>query len=825
MDEKNWRRVKEIFLAALEKDAASRAVFLNEVCPEDLEMRKEVESLLAAHEEIEDFIEEPVFQVGEVFSNGSNHTEKHFGNYRIIREIGAGGMGAVFLAERHDGEYDQQVAIKIIRQTIAETEIINRFKRERQILASLNHANIARLLDGGVSSDGLPFLAMEFVEGEAITKYAARENANLEDRLKLFLKVCAAVSYAHQNLIVHRDLKPSNILVTKDGEPKLLDFGLAKLLDENLSNEAAQTQTAFRALTPAYASPEQLKGEALTTASDIYSLGVVLYELLTDERPFQLDGKSLEKIIKTVTALEPIAPSAIQNSKFKIQNPKSLKGDLDNIVLMALRKEADRRYQSVEAFAEDIERYLKGLPVAARSNTFKYRAEKFVQRNKVGVLAASLIILSLIGGIVGSVWQARIAGREQEKAERINDFLEQTLKYSNPIFSNSRKDRRETTVNEVLDEAARRLDGGEFDASPEVKAELERTVAITYLGQSKFLQSRKHMEQYVILLKELYGENHPKMIVGSMLWAQLLFAKDELSEAEKIYRRYLPPLRSEYQNGTIKTEILADALNQFAYLRRTQGDSREAESLFRETLELFPKLPADSLDDFTTTRSTLASTIADQGRFDEALGTAREAVEEFRAKGETDSPSYGFALTVYGGFLTEKGDYSNADASLHEAETIFRKLLSPNALWLGDNLRNQAVSLYGQGKYAEALERTYETLKIYDEGFGKHYDHYPTALIVKGLSLAKTGQTGEGEKILREAVKIRTESLPKEHFWVALANSALGECLTIEKRYAEAEPLLSESYESLKTSQGAENPRTQLAKSRLDSFYQLKVKN
>ncbi|MEP6904173.1 MAG: serine/threonine-protein kinase, partial [Actinomycetota bacterium] len=742
---------------------------------------------------------------------------KHFGNYKIIREIGAGGMGAVFLASRADGEFSQQVAIKLIRQAIAEREIIERFKRERQILANLNHPNIAKLLDGGVSVTGEPFIAMEFVEGEPITKFAARENLNLEARLKLFLKVCAAVAYAHRNLIVHRDLKPSNILVNQEGEPKLLDFGLAKLLDENLSSDAAQTQTAFRALTPAYASPEQLKGEVLTTASDIYSLGVVLYELLTGRRPFQFDGKSLEQIIKTVTVVEPLPPSA--NPKSKMRNPK-LRGDLDNIVLMALRKGPERRYKSVEAFAEDIERYLKGLPVAARSNTFKYRAEKFIQRNKVGVLAASLIILSLIGGIVVSIWQARIAEREQEKAERINNFLEQTLKYSDPMFSNSRKDRRETTVNEVLDEAAKRLDNGEFDALPEVKAELERTVAITYHGQSKFSQSRKYMEQYVILLRELYGENHPKMIAGSMLWAELLFAKDELDEAEKIYRRYLPPLRSEYQKGTVKTEILADALNQFAYLRRTQGDSREAEALFRETLALFPELPAGLSNAFATTRSTLASTIADQGRFDEALETARQAVEEFHSRGETDSPSYGFALTIYGGFLSEQGDYSNADATLREAETIFRKLLSPQNLWLGDNLRNQAVALYGQGKYVEAIKQTDEALKIYDESFGKHYDQYPTALIVKGLSLVKNGQTIEGEKLLREAVKIRVESLPKEHFWIALANSALGECLMIEKRYTEAEPLLSESYESLKVSQGAENPRTKLAKSRLAALYE-----
>ena len=437
MDEKSWQNVKKIFLAALAEKAENRPKFLVEICGRDHELLAEIESLLAAHEESADFIEEPVFQTGEVFTDDdANQREKHFGSYKIIGEIGAGGMGAVFLAERSDGEFEQKVAIKIIRQAIAETEIINRFKRERQILASLDHPNIAKLLDGGVSEGGQPFLAMEYVDGEAITKFTERENPSLEARLKLFLKVCAAVAYAHRNLIVHRDLKPGNILVTKDGEPKLLDFGLAKLLDEHLSNDAKQTQTAFRALTPAYASPEQLKNEPLTTASDIYSLGIIFYELLTGERPFHFEGKNLQEIIQTVTQSEPIAPSAIQHSKFKIQNSKNrkseignrkLNADLDNIALTAVRKEPARRYQSVEAFADDIERYLKGLPVAARPNTLNYRFSKFVKRHKIGAMAAGLILLSLIGGTVVSVWQARNTRREKDKAEVVNRFLQALL--------------------------------------------------------------------------------------------------------------------------------------------------------------------------------------------------------------------------------------------------------------------------------------------------------------------------------------------------------------------------------------------------------------
>ena len=697
MDQKNWQTVKEHFLAALELDITERSGFLNVVCVNDPEMLAEVESLLAAHNDIGDFIENAAFRAEGVFSNGTDHTDRHFGHYKIIREIGSGGMGAVYLAERDDGEFSQRVAVKIIRQAIAETELVNRFKRERQILATLNHQNIAKLLDGGVSDDGLPFLAMEFVEGSAITKYAAEKGLSLNDRLRLFIKVCGALSYAHRNLIVHRDLKPSNILVTDEGEPKLLDFGLAKLLDADIAGDTEQTQTAFRALTPAYASPEQLSNGVITTASDVYSLGVVLYELLTGSRPFKFDGKSLDDIIRTVSNVEPRLPSANSRSTGSKTN---LKGDLDNIALMALRKEPESRYRSVEAFSDDIQRYLDGLPVSARRPTVRYRFSKFITRHKASVAAVCLILLALFGGITVSFWQAKETRRQKEKAEAINSFLEQTLKYANPILSNLRKNGEETTVNEVLDEAARRLDSGEFDSNPEVKAELERTVGSTYFSQGKYNQGRKHFGSYFSLLRQLYGESHPKMVEGSVIWAGLLFAKGQLGEAETVFRQNLPRLREEYMNGEASAETLADALNNFAYLRRTQGDSREAESLFRATLGLIPLLTGESFNSVATTRSTLASTIADQGRFDEALQTAADAVDEFQTRGETDSPNAGFALTVYGGFLSDKGDYAAADANLKAAESIFRKFLTPRTLWLGDNIRNQALSSYRQARYA-----------------------------------------------------------------------------------------------------------------------------
>ncbi len=832
---KKWHRVKNIFLDALELEDTPREDFLNKKCRKDSEIRNEVEKLLAAHFAAENFIEKPAAEVVSIFqTNGSSFQPKHFGHYKIIKEIGAGGMGAVFLAERADGEFSQQVAIKIIRQTIAESELINRFKRERQILANLNHPNIAKLLDGGVSDDGLPFLAMEFVEGEAITKFAERENLNLEARLKLFLKVCSSVAYAHRNLTVHRDLKPSNILVTTEGEPKLLDFGLAKLLDNNLLNDSTQTQTAFRALTPAYASPEQLKNELITTASDIYSLGIVFYELLTGERPFHFEGKSLDEIIKTVTQVEPPAPSAITNYKLQISdsetrnnrksniaNRKFLKGDLDNIALTALRKEPERRYKSVEAFADDIERYLTGLPVSARPNTFKYRAAKFIKRHKIGVLAASLILLSLIGGIVVSVWQAQVARGEKAKADTVNRFLAEMLNYSDPNTAVKKGANELITIKDVLDKAAKHLEDEKFSAQPDVKAELNYILGDSYNTQGFYESAEKHIRAALEEQSKIYDGNNSHIIQTKLLLAGILAQRGKRSETDEILQETIPLARAEFQKGNLGVVILMNALESFAVNRRALGNSKEAEDLMRESLALEPFVSENEKQVLIVARGTLSLTLFDQGKLDEAIATQKEYVAELRQASTSETWEYGYALTVLGSFLSERSKFSEADENLSKGEAIYRQLVGNSHLFLGDNLRIQANSLYQQNRFAEATNKITETLKIYRANTDAQYINFATALMIQGLILNKTGKSDEAEKILHEAVEIRQKNLPPEHFLTALAKSALGECLMTQKKFAEAETLLTESFESLKSSQGAENPRTILAQTRLITLYEV----
>jgi serine/threonine-protein kinase len=846
MSPEQWARLKELFRVAFEYDPTRRAAYLDEACADDTTLRAEIESLLASHDHAENFIESPAFAdtVKAITDAPAEQIAgRHVGSYQLIREIGRGGMGTVYLAQRADEEYEKLVAIKVVRRGMDTEDILRRFRNERQILASLDHPNIARLLDGGTTEDGLPYLVMEYVEGTRVTDYCDEHRLTTNERLKLFRAICAAVQHAHQNLVVHRDLKPSNILITPEGTPKLLDFGIAKVLDAGPSALAAShTLTELRVFTPDYASPEQVRGENLTTSSDVYSLGVVLYELLTGHRPYRSVTAPPHDLARVICEQEPTKPSqAISDYGSRIadstrlssdppsaiRNPQSLRGDLDNIILMALRKEPARRYASVGQFSEDIRRHLDALPVVARKDTYAYRTTKFVRRNRLGVAAAGVVLLSLLGGFVATAWQARAARaqaraarEEKARAESVSTFLAGMLKYSNPLINVPGKQGGATTMQDVLDEAAKRLDGDEFSQQPEVRAELEKIIADSYFGQGRQDLHAQHLKEFVRLQKSLNRENDPQTIVATAVWAHLLFADQNLTESEKAFREVLPRMRAGHEKGNIPAQDLTNALNTFGYLRRTQGDSHEAEAAFREVLAIGPEIPRDErLLTTGLTRSTLASTLADQGRFDEALETSREAVAEYRQTGRTDMADFGFVLTVYGGFLTDRGDFAEADESLIEAETILRRRQSPTSLWLGDNLRNQAVSFYHQGKYAESQSKVTEAEKIYLKSFGTSYDHYPTVLIARGLILDKTGKSPEGEKILREALRLRVASLPTEHFWVAVAKGALGECLTTQKRFAEAEPLLDESYAALDARLGRRDPRTVEALRRLASLY------
>lgn len=443
MTTERWNRVNELFHSALHLSGVEREQFLRDHCGDDPEVLEEVQSLLDSHEKAGNFISEGVppelihsiAEPYELLVSGET-----IGVYKILKELGRGGMGAVYLAVRADQVYEKYVAIKLLKRGMDTDEVLRHFRNERQILAGFDHPNIARLLDGGTTRSGIPYFVMEYVEGMPIDEYCDHHRLTITQRLELFRQVCAAVSYAHRRLVIHRDIKPSNIVVTPEGMPKLLDFGVAKILDTE--GEGGSTATGIRMMTPEYASPEQAMGLPVTTGSDVYSLGVVLYELLTGQAPYRFQSRSPLEVVRVINTTQPQLPSSSFStlisedhqgatliaavSAARDTSPDQLKrrlrGDLDNIVLMAIRNETHRRYQSVEQLSEDIRRHLVGLPVIARKDTVVYRMTKFARRNRIAVAAAVLVLLSLIAGVVATTWQAQKAKAEQARAEYAREF-------------------------------------------------------------------------------------------------------------------------------------------------------------------------------------------------------------------------------------------------------------------------------------------------------------------------------------------------------------------------------------------------------------------
>ncbi|HQU84991.1 MAG TPA: serine/threonine-protein kinase, partial [Pyrinomonadaceae bacterium] len=507
MDAAKWQNIKQLMSAAIELSAEKRRDFLAQ--ESDIEIRTAVEKLIAAHERAEDFIEKPI-AVERGFAEDDTEDVfigKQIEDYLILERIGAGGMGAVYLAERLHSDFKQKVALKIIKRGMDSEAILKRFARERRILSTLKHPNIAQLLDGGISKEGLPFFVMEYIEGFPLKQFCSIKDVSLEQRLEIFRQICAAVDEAHKNLIIHRDLKPSNIFVTADGTPKLLDFGIAKLLSDE-DDEATATQAKM--LTPEYASPEQITGKNITTSSDIYSLGVILYELLSGHRPFETKGKSFDEIIKSVCETEPKLPSSVvirpsfagenatlqnkgqltkeegQRTKNEGQrtNPKLLVGDLDNIILKALRKEPSERYDSARQFSDDILRFLNGLPVLARQQTLKYRFGKYVRRHRIGVFAAALVLLSLVGGISVATWQAIVARRERARAEqRFNDVRQLANAVIFDYHDSVEKLPGSTDLRQrMVKDAAEYLDKLAVESSDDIALQTELAAAYDRLG-------------------------------------------------------------------------------------------------------------------------------------------------------------------------------------------------------------------------------------------------------------------------------------------------------------------------------------------------------
>ncbi|MDX1487803.1 MAG: serine/threonine-protein kinase, partial [Acidiferrobacterales bacterium] len=669
MSDDSLERLKRLFDAAQLHAPEDRSAFLDAVCADDPALRQELDSLLEADDQAEAqaFLQQPVSGwptslLGDL--GGAAEDEligQHVGPYVVQRHLGQGGMGDVYLALREQ-PFKQYVALKIIRGGMNRREVLARFAVERQILASLNHPNIARLLDGGVTADGLPYFAMEYVKGRPITRYCDENKLPLRAWLRLFQQVCQAVQYAHQNLIIHRDLKPSNILVTETGTIKLLDFGIAKLLNPSMSPVAQPvTRVELRLMTPEYASPEQVRNEQLTTASDVYSLGVILYELLTGHRPYRVAGRPTQEIIEIVCEQDPPAPS-VQISKAETlersdgsereitpeevgakrgTQPERLRrqvrGDLDTIVLMALRKEASRRYGSSEQLEQDIERYLTGLPIVARPNTVRYRLHKLLVRHRAAAVAAVLVVLSLVVGTSAALWQAERARTERDRArteaqkaeqarvqaEAVTNFLTGLFEANTPQENHG----DDLTARELLERGTERIEQLSDQAS--VQAQLLSVIGMVYQSMGQYDDAQQLLEQALFLRREEFGEQSPEVAESLNDVGFAHYLKGDYDAAQPYLQKALTLRRGFSADGHDPLEV-AESLNLLAAIELRQGDYDAAESLYREALAVRRKLLGERHADVATSMNNLARLLRLKGDYDEAEGLLNEALSQWQ---------------------------------------------------------------------------------------------------------------------------------------------------------------------------------------------------
>lgn len=791
-------KASEIFAEAVELNKEDRPQFLDKECQGNEVLQAEVRSLLSVYEKDYDVFEQPLTQIQNFFAQ-DEELQKQFGHYQIIRELGHGGMGVVYLAERADGQFEQQVAIKLMRHLSADKYLVQRFKDERQILAKLHHPNIAGLIDGGMADNGQSFLAMEYIDGVEIDKFCQENNLSLTERLKLFLKVCDGVAYAHRNLVIHRDIKPSNILVNRENEPKLLDFGLAKLQAENV--DAKQTQTGFRLLTPAYASPEHLKGRTITTTSDIYSLGVVLYEILTGTRPFQTEGKSMEEIIQTVSESEPNAPSQVQS---EISVTQKIDRDLDNIILMALRKEPERRYASAEQFAQDIKNYLEGNPVIARPNTFAYRAEKFFKRNKLSVSVAGLALLAIIGGLIAVIWQAEVARRqrdvaqaERDKAERINKFMQQMLSFSNQSLSSVSPVLRDknVTVNEMLEQITPSIET-ELADQPDIQAKVLRTIGNSYASQGNYEKAEKNFRSALETQIKLYGEDNTETAETMTALGAISESQGKFAEANQFAEKAVNFYRKQQVEFPETSPFkLIQALGSYASIKYASLDVDSAKGIYEEAMKIASEanLKGQERESYAAIKLNFGDFLSGQGKIEEGGKLMREGIDLHNEISSKPVWEIGNAKTLLAKNLIHKGQVDEAYKLLADGEQILRETIGEKNIYFAGNLFEQA-RLLNQKKEFKASEIVARKALTLSEPF-YHPDDPVIGMIltVLGYSVTQNGKLKEGEALFQRVLNILNHSSVKFPPVSVNLKLSFSDNLLKQNRLAEAEAMATEA--------------------------------
>ena len=776
-----WQKAKQIVLRAEELRPEDREAYLDHACGDDQELRETVDALLKAAADsgrLADFLEDPpVSLLTECPVPG------RIGAYRPLHEIGRGGAGVVYLAEHTAENFKQKVAIKILSRQ-PDAGWAERFHSERQILANLVHPNICRLYSAGSLPDGRPYFAMEHIEGTPITRYCAEKNLGFAARLKIFRQVCEAVQFAHQNLVIHRDLTPGNILVTESGEPKLLDFGIAKLQESDEDSSGTQLPDEERLLTLRYASPEQVHGTATTTTTDVYSLGVILYQLLTGRLPYRYEkGKALEpeQIIteQEVPAPSSLAGAAADDEEHLIGTGDQLRGDLDAIVLMALRKEPRQRYQSVVAFSEDIERHLQHRPIRAQKATLLYRSRKFVCRNRLGAATALLVLLLVCGSFLVLTFERRRAVEERDKSQEIAAFLKKIFKSADAFMG----DPEAVTAKELLDRAAQRLERGELTAQPGVRSDLQQTMADSYLNLGIFEPAEQLARNAMELREELHGPDHQDVAESQRTLALVVADNGDFESAKKLLDASLRTRRQRL--GNMHPDV-ADTLSSLGFVEFSRAHYEAAERFQKEALEIRRAVYGEFHEDIAQSLNFLGLTLRELQRTSEAESRFLESLKICRAVLGDDHPQVAVRLHNLGLVYRVQERFKEAEKHHREALEILEQSLGPKHFAVATTINMMALFLEKHGRYEEALPLQLRALAIRQELFGT--DHYSTAVSINNLGAIyfKMGRLSESEEALREAVRIRRAVLRPNH--PSLGNSlvTLGTTLLGQGRFEEA---------------------------------------
>ncbi|MDJ0698977.1 MAG: serine/threonine-protein kinase [Woeseiaceae bacterium] len=851
-----WARVETLFHEASGLREAERDAFLASACGDDEPLLAYVRALLAGTSDIDATIERTIADTMQMAFEplpGEGIRGELIGPYRVERLIGSGGMGMVYLAERADQQFEQRVAIKLGRHRLIDPQAENRFRTERQILADLDHPNIARLLDGGTTEEGIPYLVMEYIDGVRIDTYCDTQGLGLAERLRLFSTICAAVHHAHQNLIIHRDIKASNILVTDDGTPKLLDFGIAKLTDTQGAATAGLTREGAVILTPENAAPEQVLGETVTTATDTYALGLLLYALLTGVRAYAISDQTSPRDFARLVCEEelPLPSERVASELGDDRLARRLRGDLDTIILNALRKDPTRRYRSATALALDIDLHLRSMPIVARADSWRYRTGRFLRRHYAAVAAGIAMLAMLATFTVALMVQNQRIAEERDTAREVSQFLEDIFMSQDPARARG----ADVTADEVLAAGASRI-RHDLDGRPEIQSTLMGTIGRVYYSLGAYEPSVEMLEDALRLREDAYGADATETALARNDLAETLIRQAQYERAETLLQGALAINRRHA--GT--SAAIASNLFNLAEVYLATGNLADAETFARESIGLLERLGPGYQLELAEAKSLLARTLQVRGDFESTETLLLEAIDLVESSEGPDHPLVAYYLQNLGVLQRSKGDLEVAAATLQRAVESTRRILGDKHDLLAAILVDQGMLrlVHGESASAEQVIREAlaiseanhgkmhprvgyqktilgmalhdgqdhgaaelelrEALSIYSQVLGPDSQYTASVLTELGAVLSSAGQSGDALEMLQKALDIRVRDYPADHELVAKTRVELAIAYLELGQLAEAEAMLLESLEVLRNSPGRRQKRADDA---LRRYYEL----